>query len=125
ATAFPFAHRDPTRSAHAANDAEVDVVVALAVVPGSTSCRVAYYHGFRYESAASRRLAELIARNLPTAIGLDDDGIVGLALPILRETRMPAVLIELGSPDRVVIHLAALAGTTVDALKTWFDADWS
>ncbi len=125
ATAFPFAHHDPTRSAHAANDAEVDVVVAFAVVPGATTCRVAYYHGFRYESTASRRLAELLAEQLPKVIGLEDGGVVGLALPILRETRMPAVLIELGSPDRVVPHLGALAGTIVGALRSWFEADWS
>jgi N-acetylmuramoyl-L-alanine amidase len=125
ATAFPFAHRDPSRSARAANEAGVDVVVAFSLVPGSRSCRVAYYRGFRYESAASRRLAELIAARLPDAVGLDDAGVVGLALPILRETRMPAVLIELGAPERVVTHLAQLAGTVVGALKSWFEADWA
>ena len=123
ATAFPFAHRDPSRSAHAANDAGVDVVVAFSLVPGSTGCRVAYYHGFRYESEMSRRLAEFIGEQLPKAVGLDDDGVVGLALPILRETRMPAVLIELGSPEVVVTHLAQLSDSIVGALKSWFEAD--
>jgi N-acetylmuramoyl-L-alanine amidase len=124
ATAFPFAHHDPTKSAHAANDAEVDVVVAFTIVPGSTACRAAFYHGFRYESVASRRLAELIAEVLPKAVGLEDGGVAGLSLPILRETRMPAVLVELGSPDRVVVRLGALAEAVVGALRSWFEADW-
>lgn len=125
ATAFPFAHPDPSRSARAANDADVDVVVAFSLVPESKSCRVAYYHGFRYESTASRRLAELLGERLPTAIGLESSGVVGLALPILRETRMPAVLIDLGSPDLVVTHLPQLAETIVSSLTSWFEADWT
>jgi N-acetylmuramoyl-L-alanine amidase len=125
ATAFSFAHRDPSKSAHAANDADVDVVVAFSLVPESTSCRVAYYRGFRYESAASRRLAELIEAQLPKAIGIEAAGVVGLALPILRETRMPAVSIELGSPDLVVRSLRSLAAAVADALTSWFEADWT
>ncbi|MGA8297430.1 MAG: peptidoglycan-binding protein [Acidimicrobiales bacterium] len=124
-SAFPFTHRDASRGSRAANDAGVDVVVAFALQPEVTTCRVAYYHGFRYESAASRRLAELVQQRLPKATGLDDAGVVGMALPILRETRMPAVLVELGTPDLVVSHLATLADAVVDALRSWFGADWS
>ena len=40
--------------------------------------------------------------SFPPSLGLDDGGIVGMALPILRETRMPAVEIQLGAPEVVV-----------------------
>lgn len=124
-TAFPFAHRSASRAARAANAAGVDVVVAFSLEPDTQSCRVAYYHGFRYESAASRRLAEILAQRLAPSIGLPDGGTVGMALPILRETLMPAVLVELGSPETVVMHLAQLSEAVAAGLREWFESDWT
>jgi len=123
--ALAFSHRDPSRCAGAANEAKVDCLVALRLTTDGATCRTAYYRGFRYESAASRHLAELIQTDLPRALNLADGGIRGMALPILRETRMPAVEIELGLPEQVVPRTALLAKVIVSALERWTGADWA
>lgn len=122
--ALAFSHRDPARCAVAANEAGVDCLVALRLVSETVTCRTAFYRGFRYESAASRHLAELIQADLPRALGLADGGICGMALPILRESRMPAVEIELGAPERVVPLTADLAKVVASAVERWTGADW-
>ena len=122
--ALAYSHRDPSRCAAAANAARVDCVVGLRLVAGPPTCRTSYYRGFRYESAASRNLAELIQAELPKALGLADEGISGMSLPILRETEMPAVEIELGAPELVVPRTAELARVVVTALERWTGADW-
>jgi N-acetylmuramoyl-L-alanine amidase len=124
AAALSLSHPDPSRQAAEANATEVDCLVSLLLVPEVRSCRTAYYRGFRYESAASRRLAELVQAELPTALGLEDAGIAGMALPILRETRMPAVEIQLGAPEIVIPRTSELARVVVAALTCWVGAAW-
>jgi len=124
AAALTFSHPDPSRQAAEANATAVDCLIALLLVPEVRSCRTAYYRGFRYESAASRRLAELLQDELPATLGLDDGGVVGMALPILRETRMPAVEIQLGAPEIVIPKTTELARVVVAALTRWVGAAW-
>jgi N-acetylmuramoyl-L-alanine amidase len=47
-----------------------------------------------------------------------------MSLPILRETGMPSVLIEVGPASLVVERAAALAGALTEALGQWADASW-
>lgn len=122
ATALAFHHPDPSHQAAEANAAEVDCVVSLRLEPGDSTCSTAFYSGFRYESVASRNLAELIQAQLPGALGLDDGGVRGMSLPILRETQMPAIDVQLGSPTLVVQRTAALAHVIVICLASWIDA---
>lgn len=110
---------DPSRQASEANGAGVDCFIGLRIMPDRSSCSTAYYKGFRYESVTSRRLAELVQHELPKELGLDDDGICGLALPILRETQMPAIEIQLGEPSRIIQRTLSLATSIVVALETW------
>ena len=124
AAVLSFSHPDPSRQAAEANATGVDCLIGLALVPEVRTCTTAYYRGFRYESAASRRLAELVQAELPAALGLDDGGTVGMALPILRETRMPAVEIQLGAPELVIPRTAELARVVVSALTAWVCAAW-
>jgi len=124
AVALSFSHPDPSRQAAEANATGVDCLIGLVLVPEVSSCTTAYYRGFRYESAASRRLAELVQGDLPAALGLADGGIAGMALPILRETRMPAVEIQLGTPELVIPRTVELARVVVGALTRWVGAAW-
>ena len=75
--------------------------------------------GFSYESATSRRLAEIVQDRLPLHIGVADGGTLGIALPILRETQMPAIEIQLGTPAIIVQRTIDLARMLVEALATW------
>lgn len=117
-------HPDASEQAAAANLAEVDCYLGLRLEPDHAEVRTFYYRGYRYESAASRKLAELLQAALLPAAQLDDGRSHGMALPILRETRMPAVLIELGAPNKVTTRLVAVAGAIVRSLDLWMTVGW-
>ncbi len=115
---------NPSRQATAANTANVDCFISIRIAPERTSCTTAFYSGFHYESVTSRQLAEIVQERLPAALGLDDAGICGMALPILRETRMSAIEVQLGSPTVVVQQTAALARVIVASLGAWVDLNF-
>lgn len=117
-------HPDPSEQARDANAAKVDCYVGLRLEPGHHAVVTSFYRGFRYESAASRSLAELVGPRSAELLGLDEGGAQGMSLPILRETQMPAVQIELGSPHQVVMHTAQLAAAVVEALELWLARPW-
>ena len=116
---------DPSRQAAAANTSGADCFISIRIAPERTSCTCAFYSGFHYESVTSRQLAELIQGRLPATLGLEDAGTCGMALPILRETRMPAVEIQLGSPTLVVQQTAMLARVIVASLGDWVELNFS
>jgi N-acetylmuramoyl-L-alanine amidase len=124
AQAVDLHHPDSSRLAAEANNAEAAVYVGLRLDPDSDSCITSFYRGFSYESPASRRLAELVQNELPGILGLRDGGTRGMAIPILRETRMPAVLIELGSPGVVVQETPQLGTALVNILTLWMSTSW-
>jgi N-acetylmuramoyl-L-alanine amidase len=118
-------HPDGSRMAAEANRVGADALVAIIMDVSASGCRTAYYAGYRYESAVGKRLAELINQNVCALLGLPDRGTIGMALPVLRESRMPAVLCEIG-PARVVVTRSPDLATGVSrALVTWATDDWS
>ncbi|MGH9017578.1 MAG: peptidoglycan-binding protein, partial [Acidimicrobiales bacterium] len=106
---IPLLHPDGSLQAAAANAAEVEAYVGLRLDPDATRCAAAYYAGYSYESAGGRRLAEALQSLAAEALGIPADGARGMSLPVLRETRMPAVIGELGPPSLVVARAAVLA----------------
>lgn len=79
--------------------------------------RVAYYAVPAFESAGGRSLAHLVERHLRDVVaGVE---IVGLRLPILRETKMPAVLLSLGPTQEVVDRAERIAEAVFLALVAW------
>jgi N-acetylmuramoyl-L-alanine amidase len=79
--------------------------------------RVAYYAVPAFESAGGRSLAHLVERHLRDVVaGVE---IVGLRLPILRETKMPAVLLSLGPTQGVVDRAERIAEAVFLALVAW------
>ena len=119
ATALELHDPDPSQQAAEANAADVDCFVSLKIAPDRASCTTAFYRGFHYESVTSRCLAEILQATLPRTLQLEDGGTCGIALPILRETRMPAVEVQLGNPSVVVQHLEELSQAVVDSLSRW------
>ena len=111
-------HPDESAQATEANALSAEAFVALAVgdEPG---CATAFYATEGYESSGGRRLAELLIDEQPEADLGPRHGIRGMRLPILRETRMTAVLCEIGPPARAVEHLALLAAGATRALDHW------
>jgi N-acetylmuramoyl-L-alanine amidase len=113
-------HPDGSEQAAAANLAEVDAYVGLSLSASSVSVSTAYYRApSGWESLEGRRLAEVVQALLPGILGATDGGVRGMALPVLRETRMPAVLAELGAASVVVERNAEVAATLAAALQRW------
>lgn len=109
---------DTTAAAQAAhaNLFGADVFVGFEATPERTA-RVAYYAVPAFESAGGRSLAHLVERHLRDVIGGVE--IVGLRLPILRETKMPAVLISLGPTHDIVERADRIADAVFLALLAW------
>lgn len=119
ANALPILHPDGSAQASAANSAGAEVYLGLRLDPSSALCSTSHYSGYRYESTGGRRLAELVQRRVPAVLGLEPSEPEGMSLPVLRETRMPAVVCEMGPAALVVERTQAVASALVDALSEW------
>jgi N-acetylmuramoyl-L-alanine amidase len=99
-----------------ANLFAADVYVGFEVVDEPIQ-RVAYYAVPAFESAGGRSLAQLIERHLRDVLpGLR---VEGLRLPILRETKMPAVLLSVGPNPLGPERSRRVADALFLALTTW------
>jgi N-acetylmuramoyl-L-alanine amidase len=97
----------------------VDCYVGLRLDPGHESAKTYFYRGFRYESAASRHLAELLVSEAAGRLDLHDAGAHGMADVILRRTAMPAVVLELGAPNQVAMKTSGLGEAVRESLERW------
>jgi len=116
---FVVAHPDGSQLASQANAAGVEVYVGLRLDPRGHGCSTCYYAGYRYESAGGRRLAELLHAALERVLGAGGQGTQGMSIPILRETRMPAVVCELAPGPVVVERSQEIAAAVAGALARW------
>jgi hypothetical protein len=110
---------DPLAQAQAANTAQVDCYVGLRLEPNHDSVKTYFYRGFRYESAASRHLAELLLQAAANWLDMPEAGAHGMADIILRRTVMPAVVLELGAPRQVAMKTAGIAKAVQESLERW------
>lgn len=120
-----FHHPDESEQADAANTAGADCYVGLHLDPQLTGVRTIYYKGYRYESEASKHLAQLVASRVSQVLELPAQGAEGMTLPVLRQTKMCAVVVELGPPALVAMQVAPVGQAIADALGEWFAQDWS
>ena len=118
-TVVVLQHPDDSEQAAQANGAGADLYVGFCLTSDDQPSTTAFYAGHGWESPGGRRLAELLQSQVPTAAGLKDGGIQGMALPVLRETRMPAVLCELSPASVVVERTPDVAGAVARALTSW------
>ncbi len=119
AAVIVLGHPEQAEQAAEANASAAEVYLGLALDPAATGCSAAYYAGHHFESPGGRRLAELVHAAVATAVDLPGGAVRGMALPILRETRMAAVLCELGPPPIVVARTAEVASALGEALAAW------
>jgi len=110
---------DGSTQARSANDLDAELYVGLRL-SAEPSCRVSFYATEGFESVGGRRLAELASVELGTILGLAATA-TGMRLPVLRETRMPAVLCELGPADHVVVQASALAAGLTRCVASWVE----
>lgn len=109
--------QDPSAQARRANEANAMAYVGVHVAP-SPDLLIAHFATTGFESQGGRRLGDEFARTMADA-GLGTPARVGLRLPVLRETRMPAVYVKVGPAAAVVRHTPTLALSLTDALERW------
>lgn len=107
---------DLSDQARAANGWDGSVYVGLTLADGDH--QVSYFEIEGFTSHGGRALATCctaeLNRHLPAPIAP-----AGMRLPILRETRMPAVWCRLGPATHVVEHAAAITDALRGAITTW------
>lgn len=109
----------PDESHHAMVSNELDVDLYLGLVPDTEPrASVSYFATTGFESAGGRQLSDLLADALEqTPFGRPE--ILGQRLPVLRETRMPAVVVRLGPSDGMTRHAHDLAAAVTTAVLSW------
>ena len=108
---------DPSTQARAANRYGADLFVGLEAHAGPTT-ELAYYSVPRFTSPGGQRFATLLGQHMAPVLTTKPQ-VSGMGLPILRETRMPAVMVSLGPVRHVVDHAADLARALLTALDEW------
>ena len=112
-------HPDEEYQARTANGFDAELYLGLHLERDPSS-RIQYFSTEGFQSEGGLRLA----RRCATALGNSLAGsyeIHGMRLPILRATRMPAVLCSLGPPSRVVRATGYIAETLAGAVAAWVD----
>ena len=108
---------DAVAQATAANHFAADVYLGFEIRTEPTVL-VQFYRVPTFESAGGRSLADLIASALADLRRGRARG-AGMRLPILRETRMPAVHCVVGPPRAAIDAGPAIASSVVDAVELW------
>lgn len=87
---------DPHAHARMANSFDADLYIGVAGAE-TGAIQFAYYETESFTSAGGRVAAELCAEFVRSAHPTSDVAAWGMQLPVLRETRMPAVMCTIGS----------------------------
>ncbi|MEO6124533.1 MAG: peptidoglycan-binding protein [Ilumatobacteraceae bacterium] len=110
--------------ADAANHFEADVYIGFAAVgavgrsPGEVTSQIAYYSVPTFQSAGGRSLSERIAVGLGSLDPIPPT-VHGMRLQVLRETRMPAVVISVAEVRRMVDLSVEVTTVIRNALEAW------
>ena len=122
ADVLSFHDLDESVQAAQANAARVDVYVGVRLDPDLDGCRTAYFLGHNgFCSEAGRHLARLAHDVVPQLLGVPAAGCRGMRLAILRETKMPAVVVEMGPASVPVVRAAEVAAALEAALGQWVE----
>jgi N-acetylmuramoyl-L-alanine amidase len=101
-------------NASVANRFDAELYVGLA--SESDEPWVGFYESHGFASPGGRRLAETLVRALSPEITASTRG---MRLPILRETQMPAVIIELGRAGRLADRHPDVTSRIADGIVEW------
>ena len=110
---------DPEWSTQAreANQFGAEVFLGL-TLKAEQACHVSYFRTEGFYSVGGAQLAELCASGLSEALATAANT-EGRRLPVLRETRMPAVLCQVGPAGDVVHRTVAIATVLRSSVETW------
>jgi N-acetylmuramoyl-L-alanine amidase len=109
---------DDGEQAATANRFDAEVYVGLRSRAGGPGT-IAFYAVEGFESVGGRRLAEALVATVQLTVPAIELAPRGMRLPVLRETRMPAVVAELGPSRLVRDHLPRVADAIAVAVGQW------
>ncbi len=112
-------HPDRSVQATEANTFNADLYLGLGVSVDERPS-AAYYATTGFESVGGRHLAELLADQTTSGPGVGPLEPTGMRIPVLRETRMPAVVCRLTAVDELVERHPELARSITRAVLRWF-----
>lgn len=101
----PSAPMDESRCAQLANQVNADVVVGMRK-GDKPDVFIFYFGGKNYSSPRGRRLAELLRKEIAGTAGREVPPPEGRSFPLLRETRMPCVMVEWPAQEKAPAGLA-------------------
>ena len=123
ATVQVVQHPEGSHQADQANLIGADLFLSFSLAEGGNSeegCRFFYYRSpTGWESKGGRLLAELVREAIADLLPCAEDAIVPMSIPVLRATRMPAVVLELAPPSIVVERTGELTVRLPMALERW------
>lgn len=117
-------HPSQSVQASEANAGKADVYLGFRVTTGDPACHTAYYSGYQFTSAGGHVLADMLLARLTEALELPHGESRGMTLPILRETRMPAVICEISPAELVTESGNKIARAVGEAIVEWAAAEW-
>jgi N-acetylmuramoyl-L-alanine amidase len=110
---------EPDESVQAATANRFGADLYLGLRASAERTGVSYYGTTGFESAGGRQLALLLYPRLAALVAPMNEGPSGMRVPILRETRMPAVLCEVAPLHTTDTAVPALASTFADSVAAW------
>ncbi len=122
AHALVIMHPEPSRLATLSNAQKADVCIHIEEQPGKQD--VYFYQGFSYTSASGEALAQLIAKHLNTLTFGLHVAVLGLNVPVLRETTMTAVTISIQDASFWVLHSPTTVNAITNAITEWTSSDF-
>ena len=115
-----FHHPDVFVQAEHANSVDAELYIGLEVEARSI-CTAAYFSTERYTSQGGKRCAEITVSLLADLLRAEQTAAVGMRLPILQKTQMPAIWLRLGSAKTVVQHTADIASALTKGIHHWVE----
>ena len=122
--AFPLAtsvDSGAVEQARSANDYGADVYVGFEA-SSDDACTVYFYEVPSFHSVGGKALADRIVATLQDRVPELSVRVQGMRHPVLRETRMPAVLCALGPSPLVRLKVEAISRAIVSSLRDWLAA---
>jgi len=110
-------HNDGSTHARAANQFDAELYIGLMAV-NEEVCAASYYETDSFSSYGGKDLANFAIDALSLALRMPGE-VEGTRSPVLRETRMPAVVFRLGPRDELSNQKTAIANAIQEALTNW------
>lgn len=112
-------HHDGSTHARAANQFDTEVYLGFLAQEDDT-CTASFYETESFSSYGGHDFADLAIDTLSLALRSPGTSI-GTRSPVLRETRMPAVVFRLGPREELAGMTDAIARAIHEALVTWIE----